>query len=417
VRRPLYYYTDSHRAHAPRFGVASIEPQGLPHDGDDRRLHELRLWLSALRPRHALALDTIRPASNDASFRRYFRIDVVPPAEPAARADPSIERDPPAGRRPAPADEGAPIAFDGHASVVAMDAPPPMEDCGPFVHAAQVLHEAGLRVPRVFAADLARGFLLLEDFGSTTYLERLHALAHDDARVDALMRNAVAALVQMQSASRPGVFPEYDRALLSRELELYPAWYVERHRAFTLDDAARTTLHEAFERLLANNLAQPRVFVHRDWHSRNLMVLEADANPGVLDFQDAVYGPLTYDLVSMLRDAYVEWPEERQIDWAVRYWEAARARGLPVAADFGEFYRDLEWMGLQRHLKVLGIFARLHHRDGKDRYLADLPRVLSYTLHTARRYRDFHALARLIERIESAHQAEPAREPMHGTGG
>lgn len=282
-----------------------------------------------------------------------------------------------------------------------MDAPPPMEDCTPFVRAAAVLAEAGVHVPRVLAADLDRGFLLLEDFGSTTYLQRLRECAGDDARIDALMHDATETLVRMQAASRAGVFPPYDRALLARELDLYPQWYVAQHRGVALDDTARATLNDAFERLLANNLAQPRVFVHRDWHSRNLMVLEGEANPGVLDFQDAVYGPLSYDLVSMLRDAYVEWPEERQIDWAVRYWQAARTRGLPVAADFGEFYRDFEWMGLQRHLKVLGIFARLYHRDGKDRYLADLPLVLSYALRTARRYREFDALVRLVERIEA----------------
>jgi len=335
---------------------------------------QLRTWLATLAPAHALALETIRPASNDASFRRYFRID-------ALRA-------------------GAP-------SRVAMDAPPPMEDCRPFVHAAGVLHDAGVHVPQVLAADLERGFLLLEDFGSTTYLQRLHDRAGDDAQIDALMRDASSALVRMQAASREGVFPAYDRALLSRELELYPQWYVERHRGVALDDDLRADLQQAFERLLANNLSQPRVFVHRDWHSRNLMALDV-GNPGVLDFQDAVYGPLTYDLVSMLRDAYIEWPEERQLDWAARYWQAARASRLPVAADFGEFYRDFEWMGLQRHLKVLGIFARLYHRDGKDRYLADLPLVLSYALRTARRYRELDALARSMERVEAAH-ADPER--------
>jgi len=370
-RRPLDYYTDcpASRARAPRFGAASIEPQSPQHDGDDRRLAQLRTWLVGLAPAHALAIETIRPASNDASFRRYFRID-------AARA--------------------------GEPSRVAMDAPPPMEDCRPFVHAAQVLRDAQVHVPQVLAADLDSGFLLLEDFGSTTYLQRLQEGGAGDACVDTLMRDASEALVRMQAASRVDVFPEYDRTLLARELDLYPQWYVERHRGFVLDDAARATLHDSFERLLTNNLAQPRVFVHRDWHSRNLMVLDGADNPGVLDFQDAVHGPLTYDLVSMLRDAYIEWPEERQLDWAVRYWQAARARALPVAADFGEFYRDFEWMGLQRHLKVLGIFARLHHRDGKDRYLADLPLVLSYALRTARRYREFDALTRLMERIEAA---------------
>ncbi len=346
-----------------------------PADPHDRRLAELLAWLASLASEQAIAPETIRPASNDASFRRYFRVDG---------------------------------AGDGAPSRIAMDAPPPMEDCRPFVHAAEVLAAAGVHVPAVRAADLDRGFLLLDDLGSTTYLERL--ADGDDARVDALMADATGALVRLQAASRAGVFPDYDRALLARELDLYPDWYVARHRGVALDAHDRAALRQAFDALLANNLAQPRVFVHRDWHSRNLMVLPRDANPGVLDFQDAVYGPLAYDLVSMLRDAYVDWPEARELDWAVRYWQAARARSLPVPADFADFYRDFEWIGLQRHLKVLGIFARLYHRDGKDRYLDDLPRVLRYVLRTARRYREFDALVRLIERIEAAH--EPARPPV-----
>ncbi|MCL4184273.1 MAG: phosphotransferase [Burkholderiaceae bacterium] len=331
-------------------------------NAEDTRLAELRAWLACVADAHPLALDTIRPASDDASFRRYFRIDA-----PGA---------------------GAP-------SLVAMDAPPPMEDCGPFVHAARVFAEAGVSVPAVRAADLARGFLLLEDFGSTTYLSQL---AGGDA--DTLYRDAITALLALQSASRPGVFPDYDRALLERELRLYPDWYLARHRGIEPDEGMRATLAAAFERLLANNLAQGRVYVHRDYHSRNLMVLAGGRNPGILDFQDAVYGPVTYDLVSLLRDAYVDWPEARQIDWAARYWDDARRRRLPVPADFGEFYRDFEWMGLQRQLKVLGIFARLCYRDGKDRYLADMPRVLDYALRTARRYREFDELARLMEEVE-----------------
>ena len=327
----------------------------------DTRFAELRAWLAGLGDIPALALDTIRPASDDASFRRYFRIDAQ--------------------------DSGAP-------SLIAMDAPPPMEDCGPFLHAARVLAEAGVSVPAVRAADLARGFLLLEDFGTVTYLTQL---AGGDA--DALYRDAIAALLRLQAASRPGVFPDYDRTLLERELHLYPDWYLARHLGIEPDEGMRATLSAAFERLLANNLAQGRVFVHRDYHSRNLMVLAGSRNPGLLDFQDAVYGPVTYDLVSLLRDAYVDWPEDRQIDWAARYWEEARRRGLPVPLDFGAFYRDFEWMGLQRQLKVLGIFARLYHRDGKDRYLADMPRVLEHALRTAQRYGEFDGLARLMEDV------------------
>lgn len=328
----------------------------------DLRLHQLVDWLGAHVSPLGLRLETLRPASDDASFRRYFRLDTTDADRPA---------------------------------VIAMDAPPPMEDVRPFVHAAEVLARAGMRVPTVLARDLERGFLLLDDLGTTTYLDAL-----DEASAPALYGDAIDALVRLQAASRPGVFPEYDRALLSRELALYPEWYLQRHKGVQPTDAERRDLDGAFEALLANNLAQPRVFVHRDYHCRNLMRLPAPHNPGVLDFQDAVHGPITYDLVSLLRDAYVEWDEARVLDWAIRYWERARRASLPVPADFGEFWRDFEWMGLQRHLKVLGIFARLSHRDGKHRYLADLPRVLAYVDKAARRYIAMNPLVRLIERVE-----------------
>jgi aminoglycoside/choline kinase family phosphotransferase len=328
----------------------------------DPRLSQLQQWLHALPERHGLQPQTIRPASNDASFRRYFRVDC----------------------------RGGP-----HDSLVAMDAPPPMEDCGPFVHAAAVFGAAGVSVPAVLESDLAHGFLLLTDFGQTTYLASL-----DAESAPSLYGDALGALVRMQRASRPGVFPDYDRALLLRELMLYPDWYVARHKGVTLEPSERQVLDDAFEAILANNLAQPRVFVHRDYHSRNLMVLAGERNPGILDFQDAVYGPITYDLVSLLRDAYIRWDEERVIDWAVRYWEQARAAGLPVAGDFGAFYKDFEWMGLQRHLKVLGIFARLCHRDGKDRYIADMPLVLAYVRGVVGRYAALGPLSWLVERIE-----------------
>ncbi len=340
----------------------------------DARLEQLRAWLSSLGHGYGFDLATLHPASNDASFRRYFRVSCARPA----------------------------------ASLIAMDAPPPMEDCRPFVHAARVLAHAGMAVPTVFEADLERGFLLLTDFGTRTYLDEIVAAraaglsgAHAaDAQIDAMYSDASGALISIQKASVEGVFPPYDRALLLREMMLFPDWYLRRHKRYEPGEAERETIDAAFEALIANNLAQPRVFVHRDYHSRNLMLLEGAANPGVLDFQDAVHGPITYDLVSLLRDAYLAWPEERVIDWAARHWQRARAAGLPVARDFGEFYRDFEWMGLQRHLKVLGIFARLFHRDAKERYLADLPLVLEYVLSVARRYREFGALARLIERVE-----------------
>lgn len=336
-------------------------PAPLPPVADTRQ-DSLADWLASLTPEYAIATGTMRPASNDASFRRYFRIDSANPAHP---------------------------------TLIAMDAPPPMEDCRPFVHASAVLGAAGMTVPRVLESDLDAGFLLLDDLGDRTYLGEL-----DEARADAMYADACTALVSLQRASRPGVFPEYDRALLMRELMLYPDWYVARHKGAELDAAQHATLLAAFEALLANNLAQPKVYVHRDYHSRNLMVLDGASNPGVLDFQDAVYGPITYDLVSLLRDAYVCWPEERVLDWAIRHWERARAAGLPVARDFADFYRDFEWMGLQRHLKVLGIFARLCHRDGKDRYLADMPLVLDYVIRAASRYNALSGLVRLIESVE-----------------
>ncbi|HEY5633000.1 MAG TPA: phosphotransferase [Burkholderiaceae bacterium] len=355
-------------AHQPEAAGALRAGEGDP------RLERLRAWLESLGARYGLAPATLRPASNDASFRRYFRVDCKGPAAP---------------------------------SLIAMDAPPPMEDCRPFVHAASVLARAGMNVPLVHEADLERGFLLLSDFGSRTYLDeivQLRARADRDraadARIDALYDDAGTALLAIQRASVQGEFPPYDRALLEREMMLFPDWYLARHKGREPGPAERETIAAAFEALLANNLAQPRVFVHRDYHSRNLMLLEGAANPGVLDFQDAVYGPITYDLVSLLRDAYLSWPEERVIDWSVRHWQRARAAGLPVARDFAEFYRDFEWMGLQRHLKVLGIFARLNYRDGKERYLADLPLVLEYVLRVTRRYREFAALTRLIERAE-----------------
>ena len=324
----------------------------------DFRLVELERWLGAQFPALPCAL---APASADASFRRYFR----------ARLG------------------------DGRSFIV-MDAPPGKEDCRPFLQVAALFAAAGAHVPAIHAKDLDAGFLLLEDLGDTTFLEALERKR--DAKP--LYAAATETLVRIQRASRPGVLPEYDRALLERELNLFPDWYLARERKRAPAPAELKVLRAAFEALLVNNLAQPRVFVHRDYHSRNLML--AEPPPGVLDFQDAVYGPITYDLVSLLRDAYVSWEEEQVIDWAVRYWEQARKAGLPVRADFAEFYRDFEWMGVQRQLKVAGIFARLCHRDGKDRYLADIPRVLGYLVATCRRYRELAPLARLLEELAAA---------------
>ena len=278
-----------------------------------------------------------------------------------------------------------------------MDAPPAQEDCRPFVHVATLLRGAGLNAPEVIAWDEASGFMLLSDLGSRTYLSAL-----DDRNARALYGDALAALVRMQGISAQGQLPAYDRALLSREMQLFPDWYVARHigTELTADEAEK--LAGCVGLIIDNNLAQPAALVHRDYHSRNLMQTgepgSAD-NPGILDFQDAVWGPITYDLASLLRDAYIELDEEVQIDLAVRYWERARKAGLPVGDDFGKFWRDFEWMGLQRHLKVLGIFARLSHRDGKDTYLNDLPLVWRYAHHVATRYNGLGPLAHLLERL------------------
>lgn len=317
------------------------------------RSEQLRLWVC---DRLGAQPENIARASEDASFRRYFRITHE------AR------------------------------TLIAMDAPPPQENCAAFVHVAGLFGRAGVNVPRILAQDLERGFLLLTDFGATTYLQAL-----PDADVERLYRDALQALVRIQVATTAGALPEYDAALLRDEVALFPDWYVERHLGRVLAKDQRERLERMFDALIAHNLAEPRVYVHRDYHSRNLMLTEP--NPGILDFQDAVLGPLSYDLVSLLKDAYVEWPEERVIDWAVRYWELARRAGLPVRADFAEFYRDFEWMGVQRHLKVLGIFARLCHRDGKARYLDDLPLVLRYLERAASRYRELKPLARLLDEL------------------
>ncbi|MBS3916716.1 MAG: phosphotransferase [Sulfuritalea sp.] len=320
-----------------------------------QRLELVHEWLAGLFPGRAYS---VVPASADASFRRYFR-----------------------------------AAFDDGLTRIVMDAPPGREDCRPFVHVAGLLHDAGVHAPEILAQDLERGLLLLTDLGSTTYLDAL-----DDANADGLFRDAIDALVKWQLASRPDALPPYDEALLRRELDLFPDWYVARHLGTPLSASQQETLEHVQVLLLQNILAQPRVFVHRDYMPRNLMVC-AD-NPGVLDFQDAVVGPVSYDTASLFRDAFVSWEEARVLDWAARYWEKARRAGLPVGADFGAFYRDMEWMGLQRHLKVLGIFARINYRDGKPKYLADTPRFVNYVRQVTARYAPLAPLARLFDELE-----------------
>jgi hypothetical protein len=283
-----------------------------------------------------------------------------------------------------------------------MDAPPDREDCRPFVKVAALIGAQGVSTPEIVAADLEQGLLLLADFGSTTYAD---ALRLPGADIPALYEDALLALVRLQQAQTGTLLPGYDRPRLLAEMQLFPDWYVGRHLGMELTPGERQVLDGCFERLIGAALAQPAVLVHRDFHCRNLMVLaQGGKNPGVLDFQDAVVGPVTYDLVSLLRDAYVEWPEAQQIDWAARYWEMARAAAVPVPERFDAFWQDMEWMGLQRSLKVLGIFARLCYRDGKARYLDDLPVVQRHAQRVVERYDVFSGMARLLDRL---HQRTP----------
>lgn len=320
------------------------------------RLQLLENWLKKIYPDQPFILS---PASADASFRQYFRVSLA-------------ER-----------------------TVIVMDAPPQLEDCRPFLHAASVFSAAFVHVPEILAHNLEQGFLLLSDLGNTTYLQ---ALMTKPDSADQLYQEALEALIKIQQTSRQNIFPEYDRTLLARELNLFPDWYLTRHLHITLNEDQKNILTAIFNLILDNNLAQPRVFVHRDYHSRNLMV--STPNPGIIDFQDAVFGPITYDLVSLFKDAYMYWEEAQVLDWTIRYWESARQAGLPVTTDFSQFYQDFEWMGVQRHLKVLGVFARLYYRDQKSAYLQDLPAVMHYLRQTCQRYRELHPLHRLLDQLE-----------------
>jgi len=327
----------------------------LDNQHTDHRQQALIQWLQIVLPHSEFKLTT---ASADASFRRYFRVHLQ------------------------------------DRTLIAMDAPPPQENCEPFVRIAKLFGGAGVHVPQVLAQDLTLGFLLLSDLGDTTYLSQLN-----DASAPALYHDASQALIKLQLASRAGVLPDYDDALLTREMQLFPDWYIAKHLGIHLDEKQQAVLSSTFAMLNKNILSQGQVYVHRDYHARNLMV--CDDNPGVLDFQDAVYGAITYDLVSLFKDAYIRWDEEKIIDWLVRYWQNARKQSLPVPEDFSEFYRDFEYMGAQRHIKILGIFARLYHRDGKDGYLKDMPLVMDYLRRACERYIELKPLLRLLDTLEN----------------
>jgi aminoglycoside/choline kinase family phosphotransferase len=318
------------------------------------RKRQLEQWLGVVLTEKAFTLSI---ASADASFRRYFRVHLQ------------------------------------DKTLIAMDAPPEQESCTSFIDIAKLFLDCGLHVPEVIVQDMEQGFLLLSDLGNDTYLSQLNK---DTAQP--LYSDATNALINLQLASKPNVLPAYDAALLMREMQLFPEWYLAKHLNVNLDAAQQSVLDKTFTILTQNILSQTQVYVHRDYHSRNLMVCEN--NPGILDFQDAVYGPITYDLVSLLKDAYISWEEADMMDWVVRYWDAARKAGLLVPSDFSEFYRDFEWMGAQRHIKVLGIFARLSHRDGKDAYLKDMPLVMDYLRRVCGRYLELRPMLKLLNTLE-----------------
>ena len=317
----------------------------------------LKAWLSTQAGTLGFDPQTLVPASSDAGFRRYFRV---------TRAD--------------------------QGTFIVMDAPPEHENLPAFIKVDRLMKDAGLNVPEIHAVNLEAGFAVISDLGRDTFLNVLN-----EENAAKLMDAATTALVAWQKASRPGVLAPYDRAVLTRELELFPEWYVKRHCGVDWDEKRLKWWRMSCEAILRSNLADPQVYVHRDFMPRNLMMSEP--LPGVLDFQDALYGPITYDIASLLRDAFVSWSESFVLDVTIRYWEKARRAGLPVPDDFGAFYRSVEFMGIQRHLKVMGIFARLNYRDGKSKYLADTPRFMAYARQTAGRYVELSPLKHLLDEL------------------
>jgi len=375
--------------HGPRHDDNALNPIPFAKDAmpptdavawpDVQRKNRFDQWLAALSGQLGLLPVSLRPASADASFRRYLRVDT-----------------------------------SSGASCIVMDAPPEHENCQPFVKVAQLMRQAGLLVPEILAWDEPQGFMLLSDLGHQTMLDVIdpsNPQAHH-----AQYMAALDSLLAWQLASQPGVLPPYDEALLRRELQLFPDWYLQKHKSFEPSAEQAQTLHKAFGSIVKRNLAAPLVYVHRDFMPRNLMITPAPepSRPpaqqlGVLDFQDAVYGPITYDVASLMRDAFLTWEEDFVIDVTVRYWEKARKAGLmdfeDWHSDFGAFYRAVEWMGLQRHLKVAGIFARLTLRDGKPKYLADTPRFIQYIRNTAHRYRELGPFLKLVDQVEGLEAA------------
>lgn len=341
-----------------------------PLEADDARFQALKLWFAQQAPAIAKALDltelpagTFQAAGSDASFRRYFRW----------RA--------------------------GALRLVLMDAPPPQEDCAPFVKVAEILAQAGLNVPKILAQELQQGFLVLSDLGQHTWLE---VLTEDNA--EAHFRLAMDTLIRLQRIETDGLaLPAYDEALLRRELQLFPDWYVRHELGVELDTQQQGWWQISCDAIVAAALAQSRVLVHRDYMPRNLM--QSEPNPGVLDFQDAVVGPVSYDPISLFKDAFVSWPPARVQQWLEYYWTTAQQQGVAVPATLADFQRDCDWMGLQRHLKVIGIFARIRHRDGKPRYLADVPRFFGYIQPVVQRYPELDALRQLLASLPQPRNA------------
>lgn len=336
------------------------------------RLDAFTKWLDSIKDPFAIQVSTLRQASADASFRRYFRID---------------------------------SALKTHPTLIIMDAPPEQENSQPFVDIAKLMQQAGITVPEILNWDKDNGFMLLSDLGSETILQAIEKQPENAQLAESLMREAIPILVKWQQSSQPAVLPSFDEAVLRRDLSLFSEWYVGKYRQISLSDTQQKVWEQCVNLIVERCLAMPQVYVHRDYMPRNLMVSPSSSvdQPvlGVLDFQDALYGPIAYDIASFMRDAFHSWDESFVLDMTIRYWQAAQAAGLPVQPDFSDFWMDVEWMGLQRHLKVMGIFARLTLRDGKPKYLADTPRFLHYVRETTHRYRELHPLFKLINEIEN----------------
>lgn len=328
-----------------------------------QRESELKKWFHTCYPQQEFVLSF---AAADADFRRYFR-----------------------------------ATFTDNRTVICMDAPPDKMSILPYIK-VQKLFQA-LNVPEIYHLDTQQGFMALEDFGNTPYLAALQ----QDKRTEVhkvLLLEAIDELIKLQLSSQPDQLPLYDEALLKREMQLFPEWYVQKELGLSLTEKQQQLWQQTVNNILPVILSQPQVYVHRDFIVRNIMLTRD--RPGILDFQDALYGPITYDLVSLLRDAFIEWDEEFILDIVIRYWEKARAAGLPVRTDFDQFYRDFEWMGVQRHLKVAGIFARLYYRDGKDKYRGEIHRFLKYLRKTSRRYGELRPLLQLITELIGSEEVQ-----------